>query len=169
MEKVWLKSYPEGVPEKIDIGDSDTLVTLMESAFDKFAGRPAFACMGKTITFGELDTLSRAFGAWLQGQGLQPGTRIAIMLPNVLQYPIVMCGALRAGLVVVNVNPLYTARELKHQLTDSGAEAMVVLSNFANVLEKVIAETQVKTVVSPILATPWDFPNHCWSTQLCDG
>ena len=158
MEKVWLKSYPEGVPETIDIGESDTLVSLMENAFDKFADRPAFACMGKTITFGELDTLSRAFGAWLQGQGLQPGSRIAIMLPNVLQYPIVMCGALRAGLVVVNVNPLYTARELKHQLADSGAEAMVVLSNFASVLEKVIAETQVKTVVVTDLGDAVGFP-----------
>jgi long-chain acyl-CoA synthetase len=158
MEKIWLKSYPEGVPSEIAIGESDTLVTLMAGAFDKFADRPAFACMGRTITFGELNLLSEAFGAWLQAQGLQPGTRIAIMLPNVLQYPIAMCGALRAGLVVVNVNPLYTARELKHQLTDSGAEAMVVLSNFANVLEKVVAETQVKTVVVTDLGDGLGFP-----------
>jgi long-chain acyl-CoA synthetase len=158
MEKIWLKSYPEGVPENIAIGDSDTLVTLMEDAFRKFADRPAFACMGKTITFGELDTLSQAFGAWLQGQGLEPGTRIAIMLPNILQYPIAMCGALRAGLVVVNVNPLYTARELKHQLTDSGAEAMVVLANFANVLDKVIAETQVRKVIVTDLGDALGFP-----------
>jgi long-chain acyl-CoA synthetase len=158
MEKIWLRSYPEGVPENIALGDSDTLVTLMEDAFGKFADRPAFACMGKTITFGELDTLSQAFGVWLQGQGLEPGTRIAIMLPNILQYPIAMCGALRAGLVVVNVNPLYTARELKHQLTDSGAEAMVVLANFANVLDKVIAETQVRKVIVTDLGDALGFP-----------
>jgi long-chain acyl-CoA synthetase len=158
MEKIWLKSYPDGVPADIAIGESATLVTLMEDAFGKFSDRPAFACMGKTITFGELDNLSQAFGAWLQGQGLKPGTRIAIMMPNILQYPIAMCGALRAGLVVVNVNPLYTARELKHQLTDSGAEAMIVLANFANVLDKVIAETQVRKVIVTDLGDALGFP-----------
>jgi long-chain acyl-CoA synthetase len=158
MEKIWLKSYPDGVPADIAIGESATLATLMDDAFGKFADRPAFACMGKTITFGELDNLSQAFGAWLQGQGLEPGTRIAIMMPNILQYPIAMCGALRAGLVVVNVNPLYTARELKHQLTDSGAEAMIVLANFANVLDKVIAETQVRKVIVTDLGDALGFP-----------
>ncbi len=158
MEKVWLKNYPAGVPEHIDIEDSDSLVTLMENAFDQFADRPAFDCMGRTITFGELGDLSARFASWLQSQGLERGSRIAIMLPNVLQYPVAMCGALRAGMVVVNVNPLYTPRELKHQLTDSGATAMVVMANFADVLEAVIEETDVKTVIVTEIGDMLGFP-----------
>lgn len=148
MEKIWLKNYPAGVPAEIDMSPGDTLVTMLDDAFREYPDRPAFACMGKQVSYRELEQQSADFGAWLQhSAGLQPGARIAIMLPNILQYPVAMFGALRAGMVVVNVNPLYTARELEHQLVDSGAEAIVILANFAHVLEKVIASTAVKTVV----------------------
>ena len=158
MEKTWLKSYPDGVPADIDLGADETLVSMMEASFGEYPDRPSFACMGRTISFRELDQTSRAFAAWLQSAGLKPGSRIAIMLPNVLQYPVVLCGALRAGLTVVNVNPLYTARELEHQLTDSGAEAIVILANFADVLEKVIDRTAVKTVVVTEFGDLLSFP-----------
>lgn len=148
MEKIWLKNYPPGVPAEIDMSPRDTLVTMLDDAFGAYPDRPAFACMGKQVSYRELEQQSADFGAWLQhSAGLQPGARIAIMLPNILQYPVAMFGALRAGMVVVNVNPLYTARELEHQLVDSGAEAIVILANFAHVLEKVISSTAVKTVV----------------------
>lgn len=148
MEKIWLKNYPPGVPAEIDMSPRDTLVTMLDDAFGAYPDRPAFACTGKQVSYRELEQQSADFGAWLQhSAGLQPGARIAIMLPNILQYPVAMFGALRAGMVVVNVNPLYTARELEHQLVDSGAEAIVILANFAHVLEKVISSTAVKTVV----------------------
>ncbi|MRW94868.1 long-chain-fatty-acid--CoA ligase [Duganella sp. FT80W] len=147
MEKIWLKSYPEGVPAEIDSTQYRSVTHLMEDAFRKFADRNAFVCMDKFLTYGELDRLSQAVGAWLQGQGLQPGARVAIMLPNVLQYPVVMAGILRAGYTVVNVNPLYTPRELQHQLVDSGAEAIFVLENFATTVQQVLAQTAVKHVV----------------------
>jgi len=148
VEKIWLKNYPPGVPAEIDMSPGDTLVTMLDDAFGAYPDRPAFACMGKQVSYRELEQQSADFGAWLQhSAGLQPGARIAIMLPNILQYPVAMFGALRAGMVVVNVNPLYTARELEHQLVDSGAEAIVILANFAHVLEKVISSTAVKTVV----------------------
>src|SRR5690606_16749843 len=147
MERIWLKHYPEGVPHDIDVTQYASLVELLEESFAKFRDRKAFICMDKAITYGELDALSVALGAYLQGRGLKPGARVAIMMPNVLQNPVASAAILRAGYTVVNVNPLYTPRELQHQLTDSGAEAIIILENFASVLEKVIAKTQVKHVV----------------------
>lgn len=147
MDKFWLKSYPADIPAEIDITQYRSLVHLMEEAFRKYADRPAYICMGKSITFAEVDALSKKFGAWLQSKGLQKGARVAVMMPNVLQYPIAIPAILRAGYVVVNVNPLYTPRELEHQLIDSGAEAIIILENFARTLEKVIDKTSVKHVV----------------------
>ncbi len=147
MEKIWLKSYPPDVPEEIDASIYPSLIDLFEDSFYKYTDRPAFACMGQTITYGELDRQSRNLAAWLQSKGLQPGARVAVMLPNILQHPITIVGVLRAGCVAVNVNPMYTARELEHQLKDSEAEAIVVLENCAAVLEKVIANTSIKHVV----------------------
>jgi len=147
MERVWLKSYPPGVPADINPGEYRSLVELFEKSVREYADRPAFHNMGKGISFGELDRLSRNFGAWLQAKGLGKGARVAIMMPNCLQYPIAMFGTLRAGCVVVNVNPLYTARELEHQLKDSGAEAIVILENFASVLQQVRGRTPLKHIV----------------------
>jgi long-chain acyl-CoA synthetase len=147
MDKFWLKSYPQGVPAEVDVSQYKSLVQLLEESFKKYADRNAYVCMDKFLTYGELDILSKKIGAWLQGRGLKKGARVAIMMPNVLQYPVVMAAILRAGYVVVNVNPLYTPRELEHQLKDSGAEAIFILENFATTLEKVIAKTSVKHVV----------------------
>ena len=147
MERIWLKQYPPGVPAEIDVNEYESLRDIFEESVAKYASRPAFTCMGKSITFAELDTLSSAFGAWLQGLGGGKGTRVALMMPNILQYPVCLFGTLRAGATVVNVNPLYTARELEHQLVDSGAEVIVVLENFAATLAEVIAKTRVKHVV----------------------
>lgn len=147
MDKIWLRSYPPGVPAEIDYTRYRSLVHLMDEAFAKYAARQAYVCMDKFITYADVDRLSRHLGAWLQAQGLQRGARVALMMPNVLQYPIAIAAVLRAGFVVVNVNPLYTPRELEHQLNDSGAEAIVILENFAATLEKVIARTQVKVAV----------------------
>ncbi len=147
MEKIWLKSYPPGVPAEIDYGEFKSVGDLFEKSARQYAGQPAFHCMGKTITFAELDRMSAAFGAWLQARGLPKGARVALMMPNVLQYPVCLYGTLRAGYTVVNVNPLYTARELEHQLKDSGAEVIVVLENFASVLQEVIGRTPVRHVV----------------------
>jgi long-chain acyl-CoA synthetase len=147
VERIWLKSYPPGVPAEINPAEYKSLVEIFESSVRKFGERPAFHSMGKTITYAELDRLSRDFGAWLQAKGLSKGARVAIMMPNCLQYPIAMFGILRAGCTVVNVNPLYTARELEHQLRDSGAEAMVILENFGAVLQQVRARTPLKHLV----------------------
>ena len=147
MEKIWLKHYPAGVPAEIDPNKYQSIRDLFEESIASFRDRPAYYCMGKEINFGELDLMSKAFGAWLQAQGLHKGERVALMMPNVLQYPVALFGVLRAGLVVVNVNPLYTPRELEHQLKDSGAKAIVILENFAHTLEQVIARTPVKQVV----------------------
>jgi long-chain acyl-CoA synthetase len=147
MDRVWLKSYPPGVPADINPGEYRSLVELFEKNVRAYADRPAFHCMGKGISFGQLDKLSRDFGAWLQAKGLVKGARVAIMMPNCLQYPVAMFGTLRAGCTVVNVNPLYTARELEHQLKDSGAEAIVILENFASVLQQVRDKTPLKHVV----------------------
>ena len=147
MEKVWLKQYPAGVPADIDPHRYQSIRDLIDEAHAKFRDRPAYYCMGRQITFGELDAMSKAFGAWLQAQGLAKGDRVAIMMPNVLQYPVALFGILRAGMVVVNVNPLYTPRELEHQLKDSGAKAIVVLENFAHTLEQVLGKVPVKHVV----------------------
>jgi len=147
MDRFWLKNYPAGVPADIDPAQYTSLVQLIEESFSKFRARTAYDCMGKTMTFGEVDDLSRCLGAWLQSKGLARGARVAIMMPNVLQYPVAIAGVLRAGYVVVNVNPLYTPRELEHQLKDSGAEAIVILENFATTLQQVIARTAIKHVV----------------------
>ncbi|WP_428851746.1 long-chain fatty acid--CoA ligase [Imbroritus primus] len=147
MDKIWLKHYPAGVPAEIDASQYASVPHLLEDSFSKYAARPAFECMGKTLTYAELDTQSRQFAAWLQARGLAPGARVALMMPNVLQYPIALAAVLRAGYVVVNVNPLYTPRELEHQLKDSGAEAIVILENFAHTLEQVVARTAVRHVV----------------------
>jgi long-chain acyl-CoA synthetase len=147
MEKIWLKSYPKGVPAEIDYTQYRSLVHLMEESFRKYASRNAYVCMDKFLTYAQVDEHSKKLAAWLQGRGLKTGARVAIMMPNVLQYPIAIAAILRAGYTVVNVNPLYTARELEHQLKDSGAEAIIILENFATTLEQVIAKTNVKHVV----------------------
>ena len=147
MERIWLKSYPAGVPADIDPGQYRSLIELFDANIARYRERPAFTNMGKTISFDELDKRSRDFGAWLQSRGLSKGARVAIMMPNCLQYPVVLYGTLRAGGIVVNVNPLYTPRELEHQLKDSGAEVIVILENFAATLEQVLPRTPVKHVV----------------------
>jgi long-chain acyl-CoA synthetase len=147
VEKIWLKHYPPGVPAEIDVNEYASIRDVFDESVARFGSRPCFTCMGKTITFAELDTLSASFGAWLQGLGGGKGTRVALMMPNVLQYPVCLFGTLRAGATVVNVNPLYTARELEHQLVDSGAEVIVVLENFAHTLAEVIGKTKVKHVI----------------------
>jgi len=147
MDRIWLKSYPPGVPADIKFDEFKSVGALVDKKVVEFRERPAFHCMGKTISFGELDTLSRAFGAWLQSKGYGKGVRVAIMMPNCLQYPVALYGTLRAGGIVVNVNPLYTPRELEHQLKDSGAEVIVILENFATTLEQVLAKTPVKHVI----------------------
>jgi len=147
MEKVWLKSYPPGVPAEIDYREYRSIGELFERTVAKYRDRPAYINMGRTISFGDLDRESRNCGAWLQGKGLSKGARVAVMMPNCLQYPVCVFGILRAGFVVVNVNPLYTARELEHQLKDSGAEAIVILENFSHVLEQVVEQTPVRHVI----------------------
>jgi long-chain acyl-CoA synthetase len=147
VEKIWLKHYPKGVPPEINVDEYASIREVFEESVAKYATRPAFSCMGKSLTFSELDTLSTAFGAWLQGAGCKPGTRVALMMPNILQYPVCLFGALRAGCTVVNVNPLYTARELEHQLNDSGAEVLVCLENFASVFAQVRGKTKVRQTV----------------------
>ncbi|MCK1410126.1 long-chain fatty acid--CoA ligase [Bradyrhizobium sp. 76] len=147
MERIWLKQYPPGVPADIEPTQYSSLVDLLEESFAKFADRKAFICMDKSISYRDLDRMSLAMASYLQGRGLQRGARVAIMMPNVLQYPVATAAVLRAGFAVVNVNPLYTPRELEHQLKDSGAEAIIVLENFAHTVEQVIAKTQVKHVI----------------------
>jgi len=146
-DKPWLKSYPEGVAPTLALDSYPSLVALLEEAFRVHARRDAAVCMDQRLTFGEVDELSKALGAWLQQRGLARGARVAIMMPNVLQYMVAIASILRAGYVVVNVNPLYTPRELEHQLKDSGAEAIIVLENFAKTLSEVIERTQVRHVV----------------------
>ncbi|MGY6178649.1 long-chain fatty acid--CoA ligase [Paraburkholderia caledonica] len=147
MDKIWLKSYPPGVPAEIDPTRYSSVAELLEEAFREHRDKPAFVCMGKEISYGELDALSRKLAAWFQSKGLARGARVAIMMPNVLQYPVAIAAILRAGYVVVNVNPLYTPRELEHQLKDSGAEAIVLLENFAVTLQAVVRNTAVKHIV----------------------
>ena len=147
MEKIWLKSYPKGVPADVDVNAYRSVPHLFDENIKKYSSRPAYICMGKTISFEDVDRLSRGFGAWLQSRGMTKGARVAVMMPNVLQYPVAVFGILRAGYTVVNVNPLYTPRELEHQLKDSGAEAIVILENFATTLEQVLPRTPVKHIV----------------------
>jgi long-chain acyl-CoA synthetase len=147
MERIWLKQYPAGVPADIDVTQYSSLVELLEESFAKFGDRKAFICMDKSISYRDLDEMSLALAAYLQSKGLQKGARVALMMPNVLQYPVSIAAVLRAGYAVVNVNPLYTPRELEHQLKDSGAEAVIVLENFATTVQQVIARTAVKHVI----------------------
>lgn len=147
MERIWLKQYPAGVPADIDVTQYSSLVELLEESFAKFADRKAFICMDKSISYRDLDDMSAALGAYLQSKGMQKGARVALMMPNVLQYPIATAAVLRAGYAVVNVNPLYTPRELEHQLKDSGAEAIIVLENFATTVQQVMGKTSLKHVI----------------------
>jgi long-chain acyl-CoA synthetase len=147
VDRVWLKSYPKDVPAEIDVNAYASIRDVFDQVVTKFADRPAYTCMGRSITFADLNARSTAFGAFLQGRGLAKGARVALMMPNILQYPVCLFGTLIAGCTVVNVNPLYTARELEHQLADSGAEVIVVVENFAHTLQEVVARTKVKHVV----------------------
>lgn len=147
MDFPWLKHYPAGVPATIKFDQYASIVQLLEESFQKYASRPAFSCMGKMITYAQVDEYSRALGAYLQSLGLQQGDRVACMMPNVLQYPVAVAAVLRAGFVAVNVNPLYTPRELEHQLKDSGAKAIIILENFAATLQQVVDKTPVKHIV----------------------
>jgi long-chain acyl-CoA synthetase len=147
MDKPWVKSYPEGVPAEIDASAFGSVSELLVESFRKNRDLRAFLCMGKSITYGELDDMSKQLATWFQLKGLKPGARVALMMPNVLQYPIAIAAVLRAGYIVVNVNPLYTPRELEHQLKDSGAEAIVILENFAHTLQAVMKNTAIRHVV----------------------
>lgn len=159
MEKIWLKNYQAGVPAEIDVNSYKSVAEVFEKSAAKFADRPAFANMDKIITYRELDKLTRDFGAYLQNKlGLKKGDRVAVMMPNLLQYPIAVFGILRAGLTVVNVNPLYTPRELEHQLKDSGAETIVILENFAITLQDVLKNTPVKNIITTQIGDMLGFP-----------
>ena len=158
MEKTWLKQYPKGVPANIDVEQYPSLVALLEESFKKYRDLPAYRFMGKVITFGQVDDLSRAFAAYLQGLGFDKGDRVAIMMPNVPQYPVAVAAILRAGYVVVNVNPLYTPRELEHQLKDSGAKAIVMVENFAATLQQVLAAVPTRKVILTALGDMLGFP-----------
>ena len=158
MDKPWLKSYPPGVPAQIDLSGYRSIVDLFEQSCDQYKDRMAYHNMGAQLTYSELDYLTRNFAASLQHMGLQPGDRIALMMPNILQYPVALFGALRAGLVIVNTNPMYTARELRHQLVDAGAKAIVVVENFASVLESVRDEVPLEHVITTGVGDLLDFP-----------
>ncbi|MBQ4853466.1 long-chain-fatty-acid--CoA ligase [Rhodanobacter sp. B2A1Ga4] len=158
-ERPWLENYPAGVPEQIDVSQYASVPAVLEEAFTRFHDRPAFASFGRQLSYGQIDAMSRQFAGYLTGVlKLGKGDRIAIMMPNVLQYPIALFGALRAGLVVVNTNPMYTARELKHQLEDAGVRAIVVLDNFAATLQQVVAETHVQHIVTTGIGDLLGFP-----------
>ena len=146
-ERPWLKHYPSGMPANINPDQYPNLLAILDETFNKYRHKPAFVGFDKTLSFNEVDRMSRNFAAYLHSRGLEPGDKIALMMPNILQYPIALFGAMRAGLIIVNTNPLYTTREMKHQFTDSGAKAIVIVENFAANLEQVIAETAIKTVI----------------------
>ncbi|MCD2519639.1 AMP-binding protein [Massilia sp. G4R7] len=158
MEKIWLRSYPPGVPAEVALDPYPSLPAMLEHVSERFGDRPAFDNLGATLSWFELDTLSRQFAAWLHAAGLRKGDRVAIMLPNLLQYPVALFGAFRAGCAVVNVNPLYTARELRHQLADSGASAIVVLENFAHTLQQVLPSASLRHVVTTRVGDLLPFP-----------
>ena len=158
MNKPWLASYPEGVPAEIDLNEYSSILDIFDQSCDRFRKQVAYLNFDKELTFDDLDRLSRDFAAYLQSKGLKKGDRIAVMLPNILQYPVVIFGAMRAGLVVVNTNPMYTARELKHQLTDSGAKAIVIVENFASVLDKVRGEVPLEQVITTRIGDLLGFP-----------
>jgi long-chain acyl-CoA synthetase len=158
LDKPWLNSYPAGVPEQIDLSQYYSIVDVLEQSCASFRDHTAFICMGSEITYAELDQLSRNFAAVLQSKGLRPGDRVALMMPNILQYPVALFGVLRAGLTVVNTNPLYTARELRHQLVDSGARAIVVVDNFAPVLESVMDDVPIEHIFTTRIGDMLSFP-----------
>lgn len=159
-QRPWLQNYPSGIPANIDPDAYSTVVQLVEETFQKYRNNKAFSCMGKEMTFGQIDEQSKQFGAYLHSRGLEPGDKIAIMMPNMLQYPIALFGAMRAGLTVVNTNPLYTPREMKHQFTDAGVKAVVIAENFAANLEKILPDTQIKTVIVTSIGEMLGFPKR---------
>jgi long-chain acyl-CoA synthetase len=167
VEKVWLKSYPEGMPEEVPTPPWRSVRDLFEHSFATYPDNPAYSNMGRTLSYTDLNQLSMRFASFLQKKlGLTRGERVAIMMPNILQYPVAMCGIFRAGLVVVNVNPLYTARELKHQLQDSGARCVVILENFAHILEEIIADTDVDHVVTTGLGDLLSWPRSAMTNLV---
>ena len=157
-ERIWLKSYPPGVPAEADVDAYSSIADILRSSCQRFARHPAFTCMDATLDYAGLERLSARFAAWLQGEGFAKGDRVALMMPNVLQYPVALFGILRAGLVAVNCNPLYTPRELEHQLNDAGAAGIVILENFASTLQEVIGRTPVRKVVTTQLGDMLGFP-----------
>ena len=158
-DRPWFKSYPENMPHEIDLDEYRSIISVFDTAVGKFRAKPAFSNLGKTLSYAEIDTLSRQFAAYLLGElELKKGDRVAIMMPNCLQYPIAIFGILRAGLTVVNVNPMYTPRELKHQLIDSGASALLVIDNFGSTVQEVVADTPVKQVITTGLGDLLGFP-----------
>ncbi len=160
MDKIWLQSYPPGVPAEIDLNGYASVNDVLLQSCRQFHNRPAFRNFGATLTYRDLECLSRSFAAWLQTLGLSPGARVALMMPNIMQYPVALFGVLRAGFIVVNVNPLYTTRELEHQLKDAGAEAIVILENFAHVLEKASGLTALRHVVTTGVGDLLPFPRR---------
>lgn len=159
-ERPWIKNYPGGVPANIEASKFTTLIQFVEDCFKKFKNKVAFECMGKTLSYGQLDTMSKNFAAYLHSRGLEPGDKIALMMPNMLQYPVALFGALRAGLVVVNTNPLYTPREMKHQFTDSGVTAIVIVENFASNLQQILKDTNIKTIITTSIGELLGFKGH---------
>lgn len=157
-QRPWLKNYPQGIPANIDASAYPNLIGVLEEMFEKYGPQKAFSCMGKEMTYREIDQYSRQFGAYLHSRGLQPGDKIALMMPNLLQYPIALYGAFRAGLVVVNTNPLYTPREMKHQFSDSGVKAIVIAENFAANLAAIVKDTAIKTVITTSIGELLGFP-----------
>jgi long-chain acyl-CoA synthetase len=160
MEKIWLRAYPAGIPAEIDPDSYSSLKALIEESLQRFAAQPAFIQMGRALSYADVDTQSQRFGAWLQEQGMRKGDRVAIMMPNLLQYPVAMFGALRAGMTIVNVNPLYTADELRHQLADSEATAIVVLENFCGVLQQALPATRIAHVIVTAVGDLLGFPKR---------
>ncbi len=158
MDRIWLKNYPAGIPADIDVTHYSSVVQIMEESFQTYADRKAYVCMDKFMTFRELDSYSAAVGAWLQAKGLKKGDRVAIMLPNILQFPVCFAAVVRAGFVAVCVNPLYTPRELQHQLKDSGAKAIFILENFGKTLEPVVAQTDVQHIILTTMGDMLGFP-----------
>jgi long-chain acyl-CoA synthetase len=160
VSKLWLENYPQGVPAEINLAQYQSITAIFDESCKRFGNKTAFVNMGTSVSYQEMEKLSGCFAAWLQSQGLQKGDRIALMMPNILQYPISLFGSLKAGLVVVNVNPMYTPRELKHQLMDSGAKAIVVVENVADVVEKVLKETSLEHVITTAVGDQLNFPRN---------
>ena len=157
-QRPWLKNYPKGVPANIDPDAYPSLVALLDETFKKYSDKVAFSCMGKEMTFQQVDKQSMQFAAYLHSRGLEPGDKIALMMPNLLQYPIALFGALRAGLIIVNTNPLYTPREMRHQFTDAGVKAIVICENFAYHLQEILPDTQIKTIIATSIGEMLGFP-----------